>query len=57
LPSWRDLADFTDPHQFSEGFEYVLVNGTFVVDGEGNVTGAMPGVVITPASGRAAPIS
>jgi len=51
----RDLADFTDPHRYSQGFEYVLVNGTFVVDGEGNVTGTLPGVVITPEDGRAPP--
>lgn len=51
----RDVADFTDPHQLSQGVEFVLVNGTFVVDGEGRVTGALPGVVITPTAGRAAP--
>lgn len=50
-----DRADFTDPHRLSEGFEYVLVNGTFVVDGEANVTGALPGVVITPKDGRVPP--
>jgi hypothetical protein len=32
--------------------EYVLVNGQFVVDGEGNITGALPGVVVTPKDGR-----
>ncbi|HSM61197.1 MAG TPA: amidohydrolase family protein [Longimicrobiales bacterium] len=53
----RDLADFTDPHRLSEGFEHVLVNGQSVVDGEGNVTGALPGVVITPADGRAPPVA
>ena len=48
----RDRATFTEPHQFSEGMEYVLVNGQFVVDGEGNITGALPGVVVTPKDGR-----
>ncbi|MDH3224530.1 MAG: amidohydrolase family protein, partial [Gemmatimonadota bacterium] len=43
----RDMADFTDPHQYSQGMEYVLVNGEFVVDGEGNPTGALVGRVIT----------
>ena len=51
----RDRATFTEPHQLSEGMEYVLVNGEFVVDGEGNITGALPGVVITPKDGRIAP--
>jgi N-acyl-D-aspartate/D-glutamate deacylase len=42
----RDRATFTDPYQYSEGIDDVLVNGTFVVD-EGRVTGALPGVVLT----------
>ena len=51
----RDMATFEDPHQFSQGIEYVLVNGDFVVDGEGNRTGSFSGVVITPEEGRAPP--
>ena len=51
----REMADFTNPHQYSQGMEYVIVNGDFVVDGEGNVTGSFPGVVITPKEGRALP--
>jgi N-acyl-D-amino-acid deacylase len=41
----RDRATFTEPHQYSEGMEYVLENGTFVIDG-GHLTGALPGVVL-----------
>lgn len=51
----RDMADFTNPHQYSRGIEFVLVNGQLVVDGEGNLTRSLPGVVITPASGRTPP--
>ncbi|HKJ01196.1 MAG TPA: amidohydrolase family protein [Longimicrobiales bacterium] len=51
----RDMADFTDPHAFSQGFEFVLVNGEFVVDGDGHPTGRLAGVVVTPTEGRAAP--
>ena len=52
----RDMADFTNPHQYAQGIEYVLVNGDFAVDGEGNLTRLLRGVVITPAAGRA-PVS
>jgi len=41
----RDVATFTDPLRYSEGIEYVLVNGQMVVDA-GRVTGALPGLVI-----------
>ena len=51
----RDMATFEDPHQFAQGIEYVLVNGDFVVDGEGNPTGSLPGVVIAREEGRAPP--
>ena len=40
-----DRATFSEPHQYAEGFEYVLVNGTLVVDG-GAHTGARPGRVL-----------
>jgi N-acyl-D-amino-acid deacylase len=50
----RDTATFTEPHQYAEGIEHVLVNGTFVVDG-GSPTQALPGVVITPTEGRTPP--
>ncbi|MBI4540081.1 MAG: amidohydrolase family protein [Gemmatimonadetes bacterium] len=50
----RDRATFTDPHQYAEGIEYVVVGGKFVVD-NGSPTGALAGRVITPREGRAAP--
>ena len=40
-----DRATFAEPHQYAEGFEYVLVNGAVVVDG-GEHTGARPGRVL-----------
>jgi N-acyl-D-aspartate/D-glutamate deacylase len=38
----RDLATYTNPHQFPDGIAYVLVNGKVVVD-KGRHTGAKPG--------------
>lgn len=40
-----DRATFSDPHQFPVGVEYVLVNGTVVLD-ESQHTGAKPGKVL-----------
>ena len=40
-----DRATFENPNQFSEGMEYVLVNGVPVID-EGKMTGALPGKVL-----------
>ena len=40
-----DRATFPEPHQYSEGFVYVLVNGVIVVEG-GEHTGARPGRVL-----------
>ena len=40
-----DRATFENPNQFSEGMEYVLVNGVAVID-EGKMTGALPGKVL-----------
>jgi len=37
-----DLATFDKPHQYAEGFAYVLVNGRAVIDG-GKHIGATPG--------------
>lgn len=51
----RDMATFEDPHQFAEGIEYVLLKGDFVVDGEGNPTGSLSGVVIVRDEGRTPP--
>lgn len=41
----RDLATFDNPNQLSEGMEYVLVNGTPVIE-QGKMTGALPGKVL-----------
>jgi N-acyl-D-amino-acid deacylase len=55
LDRLREKSDFTNPHQYAEGIEYVLVNGKFAVDGDGKPTGALVGVVITRKDGRALP--
>ncbi len=41
----RDLATYENPHQFSEGMRYVVVNGQLVLD-DGRMTGALPGQVL-----------
>jgi N-acyl-D-amino-acid deacylase len=41
----RDLATFDNPNQLSEGMEYVLVNGSPVIE-KGKMTGALPGRVL-----------
>ena len=46
LATIRDKATFFEPHQHSEGVDYVFVNGVAVVDGAGKLTGAMPGKVL-----------
>jgi len=51
----RDMATFENPHQFAQGIEYVLVNGKFVVDGEGHVTGSLVGAVISRKDGLVPP--
>jgi N-acyl-D-amino-acid deacylase len=40
-----DKATYTEPFQYSEGIEYVLVNGTIVLE-RGQHTGALPGVAL-----------
>jgi N-acyl-D-aspartate/D-glutamate deacylase len=40
-----DKATFEQPHQYAEGVEYVIVNGTLVLD-RGRHTGARPGVIL-----------
>jgi N-acyl-D-amino-acid deacylase len=40
-----DKSTFENPNQFSEGMEYVFVNGTPVID-SGKMTGALPGKVL-----------
>jgi N-acyl-D-amino-acid deacylase len=50
LAAVRDKATFFEPHQHSEGIEYVFVNGVAVVDGA-KLTNALPGkVLVRPAS-------
>jgi N-acyl-D-amino-acid deacylase len=41
----RDLATFDNPNQLSEGMDYVLVNGTPVIE-KGKMTAALPGKVL-----------
>jgi dihydroorotase/N-acyl-D-amino-acid deacylase len=41
----RDRATFENPNQFSEGMEFVLVNGVPVIEA-GKMTGALPGKVL-----------
>ncbi len=41
----RDVATFDDPNHLSEGMNFVLVNGTLVIDG-GRMTAALPGKVL-----------
>ena len=41
----RDKATAFDPHQISEGFDYVLVGGRFVVE-DGKPTGTLLGRVL-----------
>lgn len=48
LATIRDKATFFEPHQYSEGVEYVFVNGVAVVD-QSKPTWALPGKVITRA--------
>jgi N-acyl-D-amino-acid deacylase len=38
----RDLATYENPHQYSEGIRFVLVNGEIVLD-DGKMTSALPG--------------
>jgi N-acyl-D-amino-acid deacylase len=41
----RDMATFTEPHQYAEGFSHVIVNGAVVFEG-GAMTAARPGRVL-----------
>jgi dihydroorotase/N-acyl-D-amino-acid deacylase len=41
----RDVADFETPNRLSVGMQYVLVNGTLVIE-EGKMTKALPGKVV-----------
>lgn len=55
LEKIRDTATFFEPHQYAEGIEQVLVNGEFLVE-DGNLTWALPGIIITPEDGRRSPL-
>jgi N-acyl-D-aspartate/D-glutamate deacylase len=46
----RDKATFSEPHQYSEGIDFVLVNGAFAVDG-GQFTGTLAGKPLRRNSG------
>jgi N-acyl-D-amino-acid deacylase len=46
LATIRDKATFFEPHQHSEGIEYVIINGTLAVDA-GKITHARPGRILT----------
>jgi N-acyl-D-amino-acid deacylase len=41
----KDMASYKNPRAFPKGIDYVLVNGTIVVD-QGSYTGARPGMVL-----------
>ena len=41
----RDMATYEKPHQYAEGFAYVLVNGQIVYE-NGTMTAARPGRVL-----------
>jgi N-acyl-D-amino-acid deacylase len=41
----KDKATFSDPHQYPEGVEYVLVNGKVVIE-RGEHTGELPGMIL-----------
>jgi N-acyl-D-amino-acid deacylase len=43
----RDVATYLEPHQLSEGMEYVLVNGAIAKDAD-TFTGKLGGRVVTP---------
>jgi N-acyl-D-amino-acid deacylase len=45
LAAIRDTATFFEPHQYSQGLEYVFVNGVAVVDAA-KITWALPGRVL-----------
>jgi N-acyl-D-amino-acid deacylase len=45
LATIRDKATFFEPHQHSEGIDYVFINGAAVVDG-GKLTQATPGRIL-----------
>lgn len=48
LEEFRDAATYDDPHHFSEGVEFALVNGVFAIDG-GRFTDVLAGEVLRKA--------
>lgn len=42
----KDTATFFEPHQYAKGIDFVMVNGTFVLD-NGEITWKKSGIVIT----------
>ena len=42
----QDKATFENPHQYSEGIQYVIINGQIVVE-RGKQTGLRPGKVLS----------
>ncbi|MDQ2665597.1 MAG: amidohydrolase family protein [Gemmatimonadota bacterium] len=54
LAKLRDNATYLQTRRFSQGIEYVLVNGKFTLD-HGKLTGARPGVVIERSGAAARP--
>lgn len=56
LERLRDVADFTDPHRYSEGMVHVFVNGRAAVR-NGDFTGERPGRVLRKGGVGTGPIS
>jgi N-acyl-D-amino-acid deacylase len=51
LEALEDRSTFFEPHRFPAGMPWVLANGVLLVEG-GELTGALPGRVLTPATDR-----
>ena len=47
----RDRATILQPDRYSEGIDFVMVNGVFTIDG-GEFTDELPGVVVKKQTGR-----
>ena len=47
----QDHARYTDPHHYSTGIEYVLVNGVLILE-QGHMTGARPGTFLERSRSR-----
>jgi len=45
---FSDRATFEEPHQYSEGIDYVLINGQIVIR-DGEFTDVLAGKPLTPA--------